>query len=307
MTTIASGVSYIDLDFLGRRHAIATGIIAGARDIALVDPGPSSCLERLEEELHAQGIRLAEVTHLLLTHIHLDHAGATGTIVKRHPHITVVVHERGATHMVAPQKLLESATRLYGNDMDRLWGEFLAVPADNVRALSGGERIDVAGRSFDVAYTPGHASHHVSYFDASSGIAFVGDTAGVCVDRGYVLPPTPPPDIDIEAWTASVHRIEAWRPQTLFLTHFGPSVLPPATHLQALLDHLGITSARVRETLAEQGTDDDRRERFAERLRRELRRTMNEEQLDSYAVAAPFGMLWMGLARYWRKRGRDSF
>jgi len=299
---ITSGVSYVDLNFQGRRHAIATGIIAGARETALVDPGPTSCLERLEEALHAQGIRLADVTHLLLTHIHLDHAGATGTIVKRHPHITVIVHERGATHLVAPAKLLESATRIYGRDMDRLWGEFLAVPMENVRALSGGERLDVAGRSFEVAYTPGHASHHVSYFDASSGIAFVGDTGGVCVDGGYVLPPTPPPDIDIEAWTASVQRIEAWRPQTLFLTHFGPSVFPPATHLQALLEHLETTSAMVRATLAEEETDDERRQRFAERLRRELRRTMSEEQLAAYAIAAPFEMLWMGLARYWRKR-----
>jgi glyoxylase-like metal-dependent hydrolase (beta-lactamase superfamily II) len=302
MTPLAAGMTYVDLHFLGRPRAIATGIVSSAGEVALVDPGPSSCLDRLEEGLHAEGIRLADVTHLLLTHIHLDHAGAAGTLVRRHPRITVLVHERGAAHLVAPEKLLESATRLYGSEMDRLWGEFLAVPAGNVRALAGGERVDVAGRRFDVAYTPGHASHHVSYFDAGSGIAFVGDTGGISIGGGYILPPTPPPDIDVEAWTASAARIEAWSPGTLFLTHFGPSPRPAAAHLQTLLENLQTMSGIARATLTEEGTDEERRMRFAERVRNELRRQMTESQLASYGVAAPFEMLWLGLARYWRKR-----
>ena len=302
MMPLAPGLGFVDLNFLGRPRAIATGVVSGAGEVALVDPGPATCLERLEEGLHARGIRLADVTHLLLTHIHLDHAGAAGTIVKRHPGITVLVHERGATHLVAPQKLLESATRLYGADMNRLWGEFLAVPEPRVRALRGGERVEVAGRRFEVAYTPGHAAHHVSYFDPASGVAFVGDTAGISIGGGYVLPPTPPPDIDIEAWTASAARIEAWGAATLFLTHFGPSPRPPAAHLQALLDNLHTMSAFARATLADEGSDEDRRNRFAEHVRTELRREMTDAQLASYGVAAPFDMLWLGLARYWRKR-----
>ena len=299
---LAAGLSYIDLHFMGRPHAIATGIVTGAKGTALVDPGPTSCLARLEEGLHAQGIRLQDVTHLLLTHIHLDHAGATGTIVKRHPNITVFVHENGATHLVDPKKLLDSATRLYGADMDRLWGEFLAVPAANIRTLKGGERIDAGGRAFDVAYTPGHASHHVSYFDPSSRIAFVGDTAGVCIDDGEVVPPTPPPDIDLPLWAESARRIEAWQPGTLFLTHFGPSLLPPSTHLQALLENLEMTSRLAQETLAIDASDAERRTIFAERLRHHLRTRMTEAQIASYGVAAPFEMLWDGLARYWRKK-----
>jgi len=299
---LAPGLSYVDLNFLGRPHAIATGIISGPRGVGLVDPGPTPCLGALEAGLEAQGIHLADVTHLLLTHIHLDHAAATGTIVRRHPHIQVLVHERGATHMVDPKKLLDSATRLYGADMDRLWGEFLAVPASNVQRLQGGERVEVAGRTFDVAYTPGHAAHHVSYYDPSSGLAFVGDTAGICIDGGYIVPPTPPPDIDLEAWRASASRIEAWQPKTLFLTHFGPSPLPPATHMQTLLEHLDTASRLARETLSMPGTDDDRRRTYAEGITRELRREMNEAQMASYALAAPFEMLWDGLARYWRKR-----
>lgn len=303
---MAPGLSYVDLNFLGRPHAIATGIISGSGEVGLVDPGPTTCLAALEEGLHEQGIHLADVTHLLLTHIHLDHAAATGTIVKRHPHIQVLVHERGATHMVDPKKLLDSATRLYGADMDRLWGEFLAVPASNVRRLQGGERVDVAGRTFDIAYTPGHASHHVSYYDASSGIAFVGDTAGICIDGGYIVPPTPPPDIDLEAWRASASRIEAWQPKTLFLTHFGPSPMPPAVHLQTLLDHLDVASRLAHETLSMPGTDDDRRRTYGEQIRRELRRQMTETQMTSYALAAPFEMLWDGLARYWKKRSEAA-
>jgi glyoxylase-like metal-dependent hydrolase (beta-lactamase superfamily II) len=300
---LAPGLSYVDLQFLGRPHAIATGVVTSAGETALVDPGPTTCLERLEEGLHAQGIRLADVTHILLTHIHLDHAGATGTIVKRHPHTRVLVHERGATHMIDPSKLLDSATRLYGSDMDRLWGEFRAVPSANVQALAGGEQVGVAGRTFEIAYTPGHASHHVSYYDASSGVAFVGDTGGICIDGGYILPPTPPPDIDLEKWEESVRRIEAWRPRTLFLTHFGPSPLPPAAHLQTLLDHLHTTSSIARRLLAEDGTDEERAVRFAEHVRRELRREMTDAQMASYGVAAPFELLFPGLARYWKKRG----
>lgn len=303
MMVLAPGLSYVDLNFLGRPQAIATAIVSSAGETALVDPGPTSCLDRLEEGLHAQGIRLADVTHLMLTHIHLDHAGAAGTIVTRHPHIEVLVHERGAVHLIAPEKLLESVTRLYGEDMDRLWGEFLAVPAGNVRQLRGGERIEVAGRTFDVAYTPGHASHHVSYFDASGGIAFVGDTAGICVDGGYILPPTPPPDIDVEIWTESVRLIEAWQPRTLFVTHFGPSPLPPAVHLQALIDNLHTTASLARATLAADIPDEQRPVRFVEELRRELRTHMSDAQISTYGVAAPFEMLWLGLARYWKKKG----
>jgi glyoxylase-like metal-dependent hydrolase (beta-lactamase superfamily II) len=203
--------------------------------------------------------------------------------------------------MADPAKLLESATRLYGDQMDRLWGEFAAVPEKNLVVLRGGERIEAGGRTFEVAYTPGHASHHVSYFDASSGVAFVGDTAGICVDGGYVLPPTPPPDIDLDLWKESVARIEAWSPRTLFLTHFAaPNSVRP--HLQALLENLQTWAGFARASLAEPGSDEDRSRLFAEQVTRELRRQMTDAQLASYVLAAPPELLWLGLARYWRKR-----
>ena len=301
MTILATGLSWVDLLFLGRPHAIATAVVHGAGTLALIDPGPSTCLESLDLGLERQGLPLSDLTHILLTHIHLDHAGATGTIVRRYPHVGVFVHERGAAHMADPAKLMASAARLYGDRMETLWGEFAAVPAKNLTALAGGERIDAGGRTFEVAYTPGHASHHVSYFDRSSGVAFVGDTAGVCIDGGYVLPPTPPPDIDIDAWKASVARIETWSPETLFLTHFGP-VQGTAPHLQALMENLETTAGIVRAGLAEPGTDEEKSRRFADQLEREMRRRMTGAQVAAYLAAAPPELLWPGLARYWRKK-----
>jgi glyoxylase-like metal-dependent hydrolase (beta-lactamase superfamily II) len=220
---LTSGLSYFDLNFLGRPHAIATAVVHGGGGLALVDPGPSTCLENLELGLQGLGLRLADVSDILLTHIHLDHAGVTGTLIRRHPHIRVTVHRRGAPHLVAPERLIDSARRLWGDDMERLWGEIAPVPETNLHIVDGDETVAAAGRTFEIAYTPGHASHHVSYYDRASGVAFVGDTAGISIDGGYVLPPTPPPDIDLEAWRASVARIEQWGPAALFLTHFGPT------------------------------------------------------------------------------------
>jgi glyoxylase-like metal-dependent hydrolase (beta-lactamase superfamily II) len=298
---LASGVSSIDLNFIGRPHVIATAVIQDAGAVALVDPGPSTCLEMLGRGLEGRGVRLADVTHILLTHIHLDHAGATGTIVRQHPHIKVFVQERGAPHVIDPSKLIASASRLYGDQMERLWGEILPVPASNLTVLAGGERVDAGGRTFETAYTPGHASHHISYFNRDSGIAFVGDTAGVCIDGGYVLPPTPPPDIDPEAWQGSVAAIEGWGPRTLFLTHFG-AIHTPVPHLRTLLDNLDTMSALVRKRMAESGTNEEKAQRFGEDLVQEWRRQMPEPQVAAYIAAAPPGLAWAGLERYWRKK-----
>lgn len=301
MNALATGISFIDLDFLGRPHAIAAAAIEAPGRVAIVDPGPSTCLATLELSLQARGIRLADVTHILLTHIHLDHAGSTGTIVRTHPHVRVLVHEKGAPHLIDPSKLVASARRLWPNDMERLWGEVLPVPAAQIDVLHGGERIEAGGRTLEVAYTPGHASHHVSYMDAASGIAFVGDTAGMSVDGGYVLAPTPPPDIDLDLWRQSIARVDAWSPAMLFLTHFGP-IGTPRAHLATLVDHLETMAALVRESLQAPGSDEERSQRFAEDLRRELRRHMSEGQVAAYELSAPFHLLWLGLARYWRKR-----
>jgi glyoxylase-like metal-dependent hydrolase (beta-lactamase superfamily II) len=282
---------------------IATAVIGDAGGVALIDPGPTSCLDTLELGLNAQGVRFGDVGCILLTHVHLDHAGAVGTLVRRYPHLQVFVHDRGAPHLVDPTKLLESATRLYGDQMEQLWGEVAPVPPSNITTLPGaGERVDAGGRTFDVAYTPGHASHHVSFFDASSGIAFVGDAAGIRIAGNYVRPPTPPPDIDVELWTQTVARIDAWGPQTMFLTHFGPSN-DVRTHLQSLIENLTTAAEWVRRSLLEPGADDEKARRYAEYLVRELSRHLTDDQIPPHRVGAPFEVSWLGLARYWRKKG----
>ena len=303
MQTLASGISYVDLQHTGRPRVIASGILHGPSGVAIVDPGPSSTLPRLWQELAAAGIAEADVTTLILTHIHLDHAGATGSMVRANPKLRVYVHEKGAPHLVDPSKLVASAGRLYVDRMMSLWGAIDPVPAAAIDVLNGGERISVAGRTWEVEYTPGHASHHVSYFDRNSGIAFVGDAAGVKINpRGVVMPPTPPPDIDLEAWEESLRRIEAWRPDTLFLTHFGPYA-PFEPHLAELREFMAIKANLVKTALTREGDEASREQWFAEELMRVLRRRLSEEDARAYEVAARFDLNYRGLARYWKKRG----
>jgi glyoxylase-like metal-dependent hydrolase (beta-lactamase superfamily II) len=303
MMALASGLDYVDLHFLGQPDIIATVVLHHAGTLALIDPGPATTLPTLERELARRGFGVGDVRQLLLTHIHLDHAGAAGSLVRANPGIEVFVHEVGAPHMADPSRLMSSATRLYGQDMQRLWGEFLPVPVSRLRSLHGGERITVGGRELEVVYTPGHASHHVSYFDRGSRIAFVGDTAGIRRGSGtYVLPPTPPPDIDLEAWRVSADRILAWDPDTLFLTHFGP-FHGARPHFEELFDRLAQWSGLVRRLLADTALDDAERERqFVDECVRDLRRTVGEQEAAQYGRAGRLDYSWQGLARYWRKK-----
>jgi glyoxylase-like metal-dependent hydrolase (beta-lactamase superfamily II) len=303
MFPIAPGISYVDLNFRRRPGVIAAGVLIDAAGATIVDPGPTSCLETLTRALGAEGIAIADVRVLLLTHIHLDHAGATGTLVQQNPNIDVYVHTRGAPHLTDPSKLLDSAGRLYGSQMGSLWGAVLPVPGERIKVLSGGERITVGSRSFDVEYTPGHASHHVSFFDRAAGIAWVGDTAGVRLGPSQsVMPPTPPPDIDLELWDKSLSRIRAWQPSRLFLTHFGSFDAVPE-HLDDLAVGLREVADMVRRSLEGGGGEDGQFAAFREEIGRYIRRRMSEHDAIAYETAAPLRFNWQGLARYWRKRG----
>jgi glyoxylase-like metal-dependent hydrolase (beta-lactamase superfamily II) len=301
MNTLRPGIGYLDVQFLGMPEVIATAVLVGPTGVALVDPGPTTTLSNLTAGLEAAGISWRDVTALLITHIHLDHSGGCGTILRRHPHLRVYVHERGAPHLVDPAKLLASATRLYGDDMDRLWGDVLPVPEQCLTILRGGERLDTGGRTLEVAYTPGHASHHVSYFVRDAGLAFVGDTAGVRLPGGDVVPPTPPPDIDLETWRDSLARIDQWHADTLFLTHFGP-VTAVQPHLSALGEGMDRAARSVLASLDREGTDESREAWFVEESRRALRQAMGERDAQRYEAAGRFDLNWRGLARYWRKK-----
>lgn len=298
-------VDFIDLQFRGTPHVVATAILAAADGVTLIDPGPTSCLPALERGLRDRGLTLRDVRSLLLTHIHLDHAGASGTIVERVPAVKVYVHERGAPHMIDPAKLLASVTRLWGDQMDSVWGAFLPVPAGQVTVLQGGERLSLAGTGIKVAYTPGHAKHHVSFLDEHSGIAYVGDTAGVRVGGDYLIAPTPPPDIDIEAWQESLNTIEAWQPVSLFLTHFGP-VSPARAHLSRFRTTVASAAETAREMIAGGGSDEVLARRFSEWMRQDARKYLSESEARAVELAAPFDQLWQGLARYWLKKGEDQ-
>ncbi len=300
--TLSDGFDTLDLEFLGQREVIASALLQGTDGVALVDPGPTTTWPVLQALLASRGIGLADVRAVLITHIHLDHAGVCGVASEAMPNATFYVHARGAAHMADPSKLMASAARLYGADMDRLWGEMRPLPADRMHIVEGGETIDAAGHALRVAYTPGHASHHVSYFDERHGVAFVGDTAGI--RRGlnpYVMPPTPPPDIDLEAWRESTDRILAWRPAQIFLTHFG-AFRDVEPHFAKLWDRMNDWSRRVRASLERDLSDEVRAQIFTQEIIEDLMLQMSGTEAEGYAKAARFDFSWSGLARYWRKR-----
>ncbi|MBV9126138.1 MAG: MBL fold metallo-hydrolase [Planctomycetes bacterium] len=271
----------IDLEHLGRARVIGCWQVGEV----LVDPGPSSCLPRLLSELGDDRPRA-----LLLTHIHLDHAGASGSLVRRWPGLEVYVHEVGAPHLSDPEKLLKSAKRLYGEEMDRLWGEFLAVPESQLRVLHGGEKLEIGGSNFEVLHTPGHASHHVSYLH--DGTAFVGDTGGVRITSGGpAIPPTPPPDIDLEAWKRSIDAIARWQPRRLAMTHFGAGD-DVEGQLAEVARGLDERAQRVREQDLQH---------FVAEVRDEIERQAEPGTSPAYEQAAPAEQMYAGLERYWRK------
>jgi glyoxylase-like metal-dependent hydrolase (beta-lactamase superfamily II) len=269
----------IDLLHLGRPRVIGAWRLGDV----LVDPGPSSCLETLLPRLQERPPRV-----LALTHIHLDHAGASGSLLRRFPEADVWVHERGAPHLIDPTRLLESATRLYGQDMERLWGEVLPVPAERIRVLAGGERLG----PFRVGYTPGHASHHVSYLHEPSGRAFTGDVTGVRIGEGPVLAPTPPPDIDLEAWRASLDLIESWSPASIAVTHFGA--------YDDVTAHLDGLRAQLERSATMAGELDE--PSFAASVRARVAGATSPEGAAAYEQAMPPEQSFHGLARYLSRR-----
>jgi glyoxylase-like metal-dependent hydrolase (beta-lactamase superfamily II) len=298
--------SVIDLNWVGRPRSIATAVLRSEDSVALVDPGPASCISTLREQLAAQGLRISDLSAILLTHIHLDHAGATGTLVRENPRLQVYVHENGAPHMSDPAKLLHSASRLYGDKMEPLFGEFLPVPASNLQVLRGKEVLRLAGRTLEVLYTPGHASHHVTYFDAQEGTAFVGDTTGISVlGHPFILPATPPPDISIELWDASLDAIASLRPRRLFLTHFSFSN-HPAEHVAHYRDRLHHWSERAAGILASGLDEAGCIRKFTEEVYADAANYISSEELARISFTAALNLSWLGLARYQRKRAERA-
>ncbi|MEO8290760.1 MAG: MBL fold metallo-hydrolase [Gaiellaceae bacterium] len=277
----------IDLLHLGRTRVIASYLLP-ADEPALVDCGPASCLGALEAGLEGQGVAIEDLRHLVLTHIHLDHAGAAGTLVRRNPGLRVHVSEIGAPHLVDPSRLERSARRLYGDDFDRLWGELVPVPEENVAVI--GERV----LGLEAWPTPGHASHHVSFLD-SDGTCFSGDVTGVRIPPSELIAPvSPPPDVDLEGWERSLDSVAARRPERLCLPHFGV-VDDPAPHVEETRSRLREWAERVR-----QGATEDE---FVRAAQEELAAGADPETAAVYTQAGPLWQSYAGLARYWTKKG----
>jgi glyoxylase-like metal-dependent hydrolase (beta-lactamase superfamily II) len=277
----------IDLRHLGVERRIGAYVVETDDGLALFDCGATSTVAALEEGLAERGLDLEEIRHLLLSHIHLDHAGAAGTIVRDHPHIQVHVSAVGAPHLIDPERLEASARRLYGDAFDALWGELVPVPAENVHVAGD----DVLG--LEAFPTPGHAAHHVSYLHRD-GTLFSGDAAGVRVAPGrFVLAPLPPPEVDLEAWERTLAETERRGPTRLALVHFGV--------FDDVQSHLG----RLREVLhrwsewVAHGMDEPT---FCAAARADLAES-DPELADHYSGIVPFWHCYRGLERYWRKRG----
>ena len=272
----------LDLLHLGKERVIGAYVLETPEGPALFDCGPATCVPTLKQRLGERGLELGEIRHLLLSHIHLDHAGATGVLVREHPALQVHVSPLGAPHLVDPSRLEKSARRLYGDDFDRLWGELPPVPAENVR-----EVVDrVVG--LECFPSPGHASHHVCYLDAE-GTLYAGDAAGVRIQPSrFVLPPTPPPEFDLEAWESTLDEIERREPERLALIHFGVAGDPP--------EHLAQLRERLRSWTTLVGSDASEEE-FEQAASAQL-----GDDAPPYEQAMPLWQSYAGLRRYWDKR-----
>jgi glyoxylase-like metal-dependent hydrolase (beta-lactamase superfamily II) len=273
----------IDLRFGGRERVIGVYLLETDDGPALFDCGPSTCVERLKTGLRERGLELRDLRHLLLSHIHLDHAGAAGILVREHPGLRIHVSKVGAPHLVEPAKLEASARRLYGDSFDELWGELAPVPKRNVEVVGS----EVLG--LECFPSPGHARHHVCYVDRD-GTLYAGDAAGVRIQPGrFVMPPTPPPEVDLEAWATTLDEIEARAPERLAIVHFGVAD-DPERHLADLRHGLREWAAIV-----ERGASE-------EEFVAHARRAVDAEFLPAYEAAMPFWQSYAGLKRYWEKR-----
>ena len=294
---------YADVQFRSMPNLIACAVLEAKTGLILVDPGPASTLDNLAEALQPLG-GLHRVQHVLLTHIHLDHAGACGMMVRKAPHIQIHVHPVGTIHLIDPARLIRSAERIYGDRLDSLWGPILPVPAAQVRTVAHNEELNLDGCPMLAIHTPGHASHHVAWLDQKANVLFAGDAAGMRVlEAPLIIPVAPPPDIQVELWYQSLERIAEQEADQLFLTHFGP-VSDVQEHISDMRSRLYAWSRAVRATLDIDTDDQSRAAQFHEQEMRHTRALVPPHLLAPYTIMGQPESSWYGLARYWRKKAR---
>jgi glyoxylase-like metal-dependent hydrolase (beta-lactamase superfamily II) len=296
-------IETIDLDFMGTEQVIASYLLLGEDGAALVETGPTTCLGRLTAGLKGRGISHEDVRQVFVTHIHLDHAGASGHLSELLPNATFYVHEVGYPHLADPSKLVKSATRIYGERMEELWGEARPVPEDRIRILKDKDEAEAAGGVLIAHDTPGHAYHHLAYLEPDSGVLFAGDVADIRLPgQSYIRPPTPPPEIDVEAWIQSINYIRQIGPNSLWPTHFGS--------YEDVERHLGELEQRLQDWLLFiEGQMDEgaEREEISDQLKAKgdaemLAEGADTTQSERYDLAGPYPMLTDGIMRYVTRR-----
>ncbi len=295
----------IDHELQGVPRTIASYLLTDGDDLTLIETGPATTMETLLGGVRAAGFDPERITRLVVTHIHLDHAGAAGALLQRLPRARLFVHRVGAPHMADPSRLLASATRIFGEDMERLWGKVLPVPEERMVILDDEASIRVGNRTLKALHTPGHAPHHLAYCDLESGAMFTGDVAAVRLDDShYLRPPTLPPEVDVELWRRSIARLRALRPRRLYLAHFGP-VNDPEWHFDSVLARLYFLTGWVEARLA---AEPDTKVLADEWLRREAEEvvaaTGKDDLVEPYELVVGSRMNVEGLARYLRKKRR---
>ena len=296
------GVHRVDLNWNGLPGQVASYILDDGGALAVVETGPTSTLPAVLDAIRALGREPAEVTHLLVTHVHLDHAGGAGALLQHTPHARVYVHPLGALHLEYPSRLVASARQLYGDRMDALWGDIVPVPRDRLVVLKDGDEVAIGERRLRAVETPGHASHHHAYHDPDARLVFTGDVGGIRLKRmPYVYAPTPPPDIDLDAWQESIRRLRALEPELLLLTHFG-GVIDPAWHLDDLSARLHAWAAWTEGQARAGAGSRAMAASLAERAEADILAAVGSEAAaKDYEVAVPYSMMAAGLERWWTK------
>ncbi|HEX7587884.1 MAG TPA: MBL fold metallo-hydrolase [Anaerolineae bacterium] len=293
-------ITAIDLQFQGRPEVIAAYLFYDGSEAALIETGPTTTVETLLEGIQAAGVPVEELRQLIVTHIHLDHAGAAGVLVRRFPWLRVYVHPVGAPHLMDPSKLLASAARLYGDKLDSLWGPVVAVPAESIVVVNDGDQIKLPGTNLSAFDTPGHARHHHAYLDMRSNLLFTGDVGGVRMPGvRYVRPPTPPPELDIDAWVASIAKLRAVNAAGLCLTHFGLFRGNLDWHWDDLERRLVDWGQIIRDQISQGATDNA----IVQRMKTQIATEMEAQHIaaDAYDVAVSYESVVAGYIRYWKK------
>jgi glyoxylase-like metal-dependent hydrolase (beta-lactamase superfamily II) len=304
VTQLRPGAWQISHPFLGEEEIVGSYLLAGDGELAIIDPGPGSMVEPLLASIREAGFDPRHVTHILATHVHLDHAGNAGTLARLMPGAKVYVHGMGAPHLLDTTKVVASASRIFGERMKLLWGEIEPTPQEQLRVIEHGDVLGVAGRRLEVYYTPGHAIHHVTFFDPHSREAFAGDVAGARLPGiHYVRPPTPPPDLDLGAWSASIELVRSLRPGVLYIGHFG-GIRDIEPHLAELHERLYAWGDFVLAAMRDGRQESEIIPMLIEHTKGELLQAArgDERALERYEIATNYPMTVQGYMRYWKKK-----